>query len=388
MKSPVYAKVAKIWLLFAQVVTVLLAFVLVLRALPQVGVPRSFLPAFILGSHSSYAYAAQQASPAVVSIAASRKLKSADDSANPARHEAIQEAEEEPVEETNKEDDAGKGSGVIVDNRGYILTNHHVIDQAEVITVKLEDNRVATAQVIGSDPDTDLAVLKISLPDLPTLTFARRKSIRVGDTVLAIGNPYNIGQTVTMGVISALGRDHLGINTFENFIQTDAAINPGNSGGALVNMDGELIGINTAILSNTGSSQGIAFTIPTSVAQQVLQSIIEHGYVVRGAVELETAPEMTEDIAQSIKLPKLHGSFVTAVKQNTPAAKAGLRKGDVILSVNKQVIHHSAHFVTYVAALKPGEIAQLEVWRDGKSMAVAVEVVERARKKTDKVIMP
>jgi Do/DeqQ family serine protease len=270
------------------------------------------------------------------------------------------------------------GSGVIVSAEGYILTNHHVIDGAEAIEVALNDGRTAMAKVIGTDSETDLALLKIDLPNLPTIVLGQMETLQVGDAVLAIGNPFGVGQTVTSGIVSALGRKQLGINTFENFIQTDAAINPGNSGGALVDANGLLMGINTAIYSRSGGNMGIGFAVPVSTATQIMAALIKDGKVTRGWIGVEPRP-LTAEIAQSFGIAKdkstgalPQGVLINGILQNSPAAKAGIQPGDLILKVAGQVVADVPEMLTRVAALKPGEAASLSIQRNGKLIEIQV----------------
>jgi len=267
---------------------------------------------------------------------------------------------------------------VIVSAEGYILTNHHVIEGAEAIEVALNDGRTAMAKVIGTDSETDLALLKIDLPKLPTIVLGQMETLQVGDAVLAIGNPFGVGQTVTSGIVSALGRKQLGINTFENFIQTDAAINPGNSGGALVDANGLLMGINTAIYSRSGGNMGIGFAVPVSTATQIMAALIKDGKVTRGWIGVEPRP-LTTEIAESFgiaknkstgKLPQ--GVLINGVLQNSPAAKAGIQPGDLILKVAGHVVADVPEMLTRVAALKPGEAASLSIQRNGKLIDIQV----------------
>jgi serine protease DegS len=268
------------------------------------------------------------------------------------------------------------GSGVIVNEQGYILTNHHVIRGADAIQVWLRDGRTAPAKVVGVDPEADLAVLKIDLGKLPAITLASTEHIRIGDVVLAIGNPFGVGQTVTMGIVSATGRNRLGINLFENFIQTDAAINPGNSGGALVDAEGNLIGINTAILSRTGGSQGIGWAIPTSIAKDVLEDIIEHGRPLRGWLGIQAQP-ITPDIARELKLATTAGTLVTAVAPDGPAQKAGLQPGDVIMAVDDKRIGEARDAMVAVLSHRPGAHIKLTVLRDGQELTLTATAIER-----------
>ncbi len=250
----------------------------------------------------------------------------------------------------------GLGSGVIVSEQGYVLTNHHVVDAVDQIEIALADSRKVPARVVGTDPETDLAVLKIELQKLPAITFARAEQVRVGDFVLAIGNPFGVGQTVTLGIVSGLGRSHLGITTFENFIQTDAAINPGNSGGALVDASGNLVGINTAIYSQNGGSMGIGYAIPVSTARQVMEQIIQKGSVTRGWIGVGVQ-DVTKEIAD----------------------KAGVKLGDVLLAVNGRPVVDATAMLNSIAALQPGDGAKLTVSRNQAENELIVTVGRRPR---------
>jgi Do/DeqQ family serine protease len=272
----------------------------------------------------------------------------------------------------------GLGSGVIVSDQGYILTNHHVVESVDQIEVALADSRKVAARVVGTDPDTDLAVLKVDLQKLPAIAFARADQVRVGDFVLAIGNPFGIGQTVTLGIVSGLGRSHLGITTYENFIQTDAAINPGNSGGALVDAAGNLVGINTAIYSQTGGSMGIGYAIPVSTARQVMEQIIQKGAVTRGWVGVGVQ-EVTREIAESFKLPSTGGVLITQVERGGPADKGGVRLGDVLLAVNGKPVADSNDMLNSIAALRPGAEAKLRLLREQAETEVTVTIGRRPR---------
>ncbi|UFH48555.1 Do family serine endopeptidase AlgW [Pseudomonas sp. KNUC1026] len=265
------------------------------------------------------------------------------------------------------------GSAVIMSPEGYLLTNNHVTSGAEQIVVALKDGRETLARVIGSDPETDLAVLKIDLKNLPSITIGSSDSIRIGDVALAIGNPFGVGQTVTMGIISATGRNQLGLNTYEDFIQTDAAINPGNSGGALVDANGNLTGINTAIFSKSGGSQGIGFAIPTKLALEVMKSIIEHGQVIRGWLGIEVQP-LTPDLAQSYGMKDKPGIVVSGVFKGGPAQKAGLQQGDVIVAINGEPAADGRKSMNQVARTHPGERIGIEVLRNGKSVKLTAEI--------------
>lgn len=266
---------------------------------------------------------------------------------------------------------AGLGSGVIISPEGYILTNNHVIEGADAIEVQLNDSRSTRAQVIGTDPETDLAILKISLDRLPAITLGNSDSLQVGDQVLAIGNPFGVGQTVTSGIVSAIGRNQLGINTFENFIQTDAAINPGNSGGALVDVNGHLMGINTAIYSRSGGSLGIGFAIPVSTARLVLEGIVKEGVVRRGWIGVEPA-DLSPELVETFGVKTRRGVLITGVLQNGPAARAGVRPGDVITEVGGKPVANVSELLSSVASLKPGTAVEFRLQRKEASLSVTV----------------
>ena len=270
------------------------------------------------------------------------------------------------------------GSGVIIGKKGYVLTNNHVVEGAAGIEVALRDGRSAEAKLVGTDPESDLAVLKIELEDIPVITFSGSKTLRVGDVVLAIGNPFGVGQTVTMGIVSATGRDRVGINTYENFIQTDAAINPGNSGGALIDAMGNLVGINTAIFSKTGGSQGIGFAIPVSIARNIMGQIIETGHVSRGWLGIE-GQDITPQLAESFNLQNITGVIVAGIQRNGPAAKAGVRAGDIITEVNGKVVTNQRTVMDLIAQIKPGEKLYINILRLGKKIELEAIVGERPR---------
>ena len=372
----------KIWIIFSQTVTVLLAVWFVVATLqpnwlrgansPQkVSFTQAILDGNLGASPSgSFRQAAQKASPAVVSITVQQKSRAKNRRADPWFRFF-----EEPEEDSPG---GGMGSGVIVSPEGYILTNHHVIEGAEAIEVNLHDGRSTLAKVIGTDPDTDLALLKIDLPKLPVIVLGQMETLQVGDAVLAIGNPFGVGQTVTSGIVSALGRKQLGINTFENFIQTDAAINPGNSGGALVDANGFLMGINTAIYSRSGGNMGIGFAVPVSTANQIMAALIKDGKVTRGWIGVEPRP-LNAELAESFGIPKdkstgalPKGVLIHGVLQNSPAAKAGIQPGDLIMQVAGQGVADVPEMLSGVAALKPGEAANLLVLRNGKTLELRV----------------
>jgi len=268
------------------------------------------------------------------------------------------------------------GSGVIVSDKGYVLTNNHVVAGADEIQIALRDGRSAEASVVGTDPESDLAVLKIDLTGLPAITFSNSDELRVGDVVLAIGNPFGVGQTVTMGIISATGRDHLGINVFENFIQTDAAINPGNSGGALINAYGHLIGINTAIFSKSGGSQGIGFAIPVDSAINVMQQIIQTGRVTRGWLGIEVQ-DITPELAESFGLKNNVGAIIAGILRNGPAAQAGIRPGDIITQIDNKPIRNSKDAMNIIAEKPPKSEISVSIIRQGKTIELKGNVAER-----------
>ena len=276
------------------------------------------------------------------------------------------------------------GSGVIVNADGYILTNNHVIQGADSIQVSLQDGRTSNAEVVGTDPETDIALLKIGLDNLPVITVADSEKLEIGDVVLAIGNPYGVGQTVTMGIVSATGRTELGINTFENFIQTDAAINPGNSGGALVDAYGRLVGINTAIFSRSGGSQGIGFAIPSTMAGNVMQELIRDGRIVRGWLGFE-GHALTPKLARSLELEISEGIIITAIVRNGPAHLAGLEPGDVITGIDQQKVTNGHDALAVISEKKPGEKVNLMVIREKKLYSVTATTIERPVNSISKV---
>jgi Do/DeqQ family serine protease len=333
-------------------------------------------PALPANAPGSYAIAVEKAAPAVVNINTAKvvTLKPHPLANDPVFRQffgGTLDSKERKRLETSL------GSGVIINEQGYILTNHHVIAGADTIQVTLRDGRNAEAKLIGSDPDTDVAVLKIDLPRLPAITLGQSDKMRIGDVVLAIGNPFGFGQTVTMGIVSATGRSQLGINTFENFIQTDAAINPGNSGGALVDAAGNLIGINTAIFSKTGSSVGIGFAIPTSLAREVMDQIVRHGRPLRGWLGFE-AHALTPELREAFKLKKdLEGVIIAGMVRNGPAHKAGLQAEDVILSINGRKTRDAREVLMAIAQHKPGETIALDILRAGKAVQLNAIAGER-----------
>jgi len=377
----------KLWLVFAQTATVCLAALFVVATLRPdllgwtsrgnvVTIKES--PAETETRQiTSFSDAAKKAMPAVVNIYTTKEVKLT-------RHPLM----DDPVFryffgdqfDSQTQKSTNLGSGVLVSDKGYILTNSHVVEAADEIEVALADARRTRARVVGIDRETDLAVLKIDLPRVPAITFGQSDQARVGDIVLAIGNPFGVGQTVTFGIISAVGRSHLGINTFENFIQTDAAINPGNSGGALVDVSGNLIGINTAIYSRApgGASLGIGFAIPVSTARQVMEQIVQHGGVTRGWIGV-AAQDMTKEIAESFKLTGARGALISEVLRDSPAEKGGVKPGDILIAVNGRSVADSAGMLMVISALQPGQQAQLKVIRDRRETELLVTVGRRPK---------
>ena len=332
-------------------------------------------PAASAHAPGSYATAVEKAAPAVVNINTAKvvTLKAHPFANDPLFRQFFGGAEGRERKRT----ETGLGSGVIVSEQGYVLTNHHVVGGADTIQVTLRDGRSAAAKVIGSDPDTDVAVLKLDLPRLPAITLGQSEKMRIGDVVLAIGNPFGFGQTVTMGIVSATGRSQLGINTFENFIQTDAAINPGNSGGALVDAAGNLIGINTAIFSRTGSSVGIGFAIPIGLAREVMDQIVRHGRPLRGWLGFQ-AHALTPELRTAFNLKKdMEGVIIAGMVRDGPAHKAGLKIEDVILSIDGKKTHDAREVLMAISQHKPGETVRLEIMRAGKPLTLNATAGER-----------
>jgi len=376
----------RLWLIFSQAVTVAVALLFVVATLkPEwlARAPTRMLPEIVsiatapapaasgVPGNIGYSESARRAAPAVVSVTALKapaRDPRADDPWNRFFFGQRGGRDGEPQR--------GLGSGVIVSPEGYLLTNNHVIEGADDIEVQLADGRTAQAQVIGSDPETDVAVLKITLDRLPAITFGDVGQLQVGDIVLAIGNPFGVGQTVTSGIVSALGRSQLGINLFENFIQTDAAINPGNSGGALVDTNGHLMGINTAIYSRSGGSLGIGFAIPASTARQVMESLIRDGSVTRGWIGVEQR-DLTPEIAQALRLPVSQGVLITGVLRNGPAATGGVQPGDVVQRVGETPVANTTQLLAAVAGLKPQTQATIALQRGNRPLEVAVTVGQR-----------
>ena len=366
----------RLWALFSQTVTIFVAAYFVVATLKPDWLQRqllksadgvSLLQAPDLGQGEvpagSFRLAAKKSAAAVVSINTSKAAKNTPHSNDPWFKFFYGEQGNAPQ--------VGLGSGVIVSASGYILTNNHVVESADDIDVVLNDGRHAKAKIIGTDPDSDLALLKIDLDRLPVIVLGNSDSLQVGDQVLAIGNPFGVGQTVTGGIVSALGRNQLGINTFENFIQTDAAINPGNSGGALVDTQGNLLGINTAIYSRSGGSLGIGFAIPVTTAKWVMEGIVKDGRVTRGWIGVEPN-ELSPELAETFGTKARQGVVIVGVLQNGPAAKSGIRPGDVILSVANKPVANVSELLSSVANLKPGSPSKFKLLRRDEKVEIDV----------------
>ncbi len=321
----------------------------------------------------SYAQAVQRASPAVVNIYTSKQIVTRP---SPLLDSPLLRRFFGELNRPQQRTQTSLGSGVIMSSQGYVLTNYHVIENADEIAVLLADGHTVPANVLGADPETDLAVLTIEVENLPTAIISDSSNLQVGDVVLAIGNPFGFGQTVTQGIISATGRDRLGINTFENFIQTDAAINPGNSGGALINAYGELVGINTAIFSKSGGSQGIGFAIPIGLASDVMAQIIEHGRVIRGWLGLELQ-NLSPQLAESFGLKERTGVLVAGVVRQSPAYKAGIRPGDIILTFNEKLIRDAKTIQNEIASSRPGSEITIAGLRRGKTFEIDAKIDQR-----------
>ncbi|HSH54638.1 MAG TPA: Do family serine endopeptidase [Methylotenera sp.] len=377
-----------LWLIFAQAVTICLALLFVVRIFyPHIlentnktivvkEVESSVKPSLA----GSYSQAAKKAMPAVVNIFTSQKV-----AVNPHQKylddPAFREFFGEQLDELDNppQPDNSLGSGVIVSAQGLIITNNHVVATADEIEIALSDGRKMSAKVVGTDPDTDLALIKVDAENLPAITFASSDTLSVGDVVLAIGNPFGVGQTVTQGIVSALGRNHLGINTYENFIQTDASINPGNSGGALIDAEGNLVGVNSAIYSRSGGSMGIGFAIPATLARQVMEQIITQGSVIRGWIGIE-AQDITPELAESFKLSQSQGgSLIAGVLHNSPAARAGLRAGDILLEIEGKPVSDSGSMLNLIAVLKPNQKATLKIARAEKIVSIPIVIGKRPK---------
>jgi serine protease DegS len=328
---------------------------------------------------ASYASAVKQASPSVVNVVTTklRVQRSKPFFDDP----VIQRFFGERLRTRPKiKRESSLGSGVIISSDGLIMTNNHVIQDANEIRVVLRDGRTLQAEVVGTDPDTDLALLNTNTRGLAAIRAGDSNTLRVGDVVLAIGNPFGVGQTVTMGIVGATGRNHLGINTFENFIQTDAAINPGNSGGALINAHGKLVGINTAIFSKSGGSHGIGFAIPVKLAEGVMQQLLKHGRVIRGWLGL-AGRDMPPELAASLNLKQTTGVLISGVLEGGPADRAGIKPGDIISRIDDQVQHSANEILNHIATLIPGNKVEVSGWRGNQSFKTEVTVSERPQEK-------
>jgi len=382
----------RLWLLFAQSVTILLAACFVLITLKPEWLAETNVTTIVDSvtlkesadtsspNPGSYHEAVQKSMPAVVNIFTSKSTKqplakkNKKNNSDPLFQFFNGYSDEEPI--------SSLGSGVLVSSEGIIITNHHVINDADQIEVALSDGRKLKAKMIGSDPETDIAVLKIDASNLPTpITLGKMDSVHIGDVVLAIGNPFGVGETVTSGIVSAMGRDHVGINTFENFIQTDAAINPGNSGGALIDTRGNLIGINTAIYSNNGGSMGIGFAIPINLAKQVMESIIKNGEVTRGWIGVEPQ-NLSSELIESMRLPKsTQGILVAGVLDGGPADSAGLKPGDILISLNNQSINDVRDLLNRIAKIDPGTEVSCKIIRKDREISLSIKIGKRPKPK-------
>ena len=377
----------RFWLIFAQTATISLAILFIVSTLKSNLLPwgghgriATIREASNIhpGKMTGFSAAAGKAMPSVVNIFTSKEVRVP---GNPLMDDPLfRRFFGEPRGQTRRS--VSLGSGVIVSPEGYILTNHHVIEAADEIEVALSDGRKSLARVVGSDPETDLAVLKVDFSHLTPVTFGHSENIKVGDIVLAIGNPFGVGETVTMGIVSALGRSHLGINTYENFIQTDAAINPGNSGGALVDANGNLVGINTAIYSQSGGSLGIGFAIPVSLAKSVMEQIMERGVVTRGWIGVEVQ-DISPELADSFRLPDTRGALIAGVFRGGPANLAGIKPGDILVELEGRRIEDSSSMLNRIAELEPGKTATLKILRGGHEMELKVTVGRRPKVRSD-----
>ena len=391
----------KLWLIFAQTATVCLALLFVISTMRPELLPQIIHNSIVKGgvvnggvvtlkqvtpdkksapngtlNLNSFSAVTKKVMPSVVSVFTSKEVKvSRHPLFNNPNFRDLLGLGDQLEEQTKRK--TGLGSGVIISPEGYILTNHHVIAAADEIEIALNDGRNAKAIIIGSDPETDLAVIKIDMKGLPSITFGHSDQAEVGDIVLAIGNPFGLGQTVTMGIISALGRT-LGINTYENFIQTDAAINPGNSGGALVDIKGNLIGINTLIFSRTGGSLGIGLSIPTIVAKKIMEQIIQTGKVTRGYIGVEVQ-DLTKELAESFRLTNNKGALIAGVYPEGPADRAGIKRGDILIAVEGKPVTNSSDMLNLIAALSPGQTATLMILRNQEEKPFEIRVDKRPK---------
>ena len=387
----------RLWLLFAQTVTILFAAWFMIATLKPSWLVNEGISSIVDSvnlkesvydnsslSPGSYHDAVKKSMPAVVNIFTSKAPT------KPKTRKGNKQNPADPLfkfffgdQPPDEEPSSSLGSGVLVSPEGIILTNHHVISDADDIDIALSDGRKVKAKIIGSDPETDIAVLKIEAKQLPTpITLGKIESVHVGDVVLAIGNPFGVGQTVTSGIVSAMGRDHVGINTFENFIQTDAAINPGNSGGALIDTRGNLIGINTAIFSNNGGSMGIGFAIPINLAKQVMESILKNGSVTRGWIGVEPQ-NLSKELSESLGLPgNTEGVLLSGVLEGGPAARGGVKPGDVLTAVNGDKTKDVKQLLNQIAQIGPGNEATVRILRKGKELVLTIQTGKRPKPKT------
>jgi serine protease DegQ len=380
----------KFWLLFAQATTVGLAMLFVIHTLRPSLLPNAARSGVVTLYENNvkdggdlpavgFSKAAQKVMPAVVNVFTSSEVK-------PQTHPFMDDPRfrfffGDQFEDNVPQQTSSLGSGVIVSHDGYILTNHHVIESADQIEVALSDGRTAKGHIVGSDPDTDLAVIKVDIGNsLPAITFAQSDQAHVGDIVLAVGNPFGVGQTVTMGIVSALKRNHLGLSTFENFIQTDAAINPGNSGGALVDVEGNLVGINSAIYSPNGGSLGIGFAIPVSTAKKIMEQIIQNGSVTRGWIGV-AVQDLTPELLESFKLGDVQGVLIAEVVRGSPADKSGVKPGDILLSIADKPLTDSTIMLETISSLPPGKVTSLKLLRNQAEVEVQVKVGKRPKPK-------
>ena len=382
----------RLWLVFAQSTTATLAAVFVISLLKPDFLPfRSRIVAVTEAPSAAgsatrtrvnntpfapgYSEAARKAIPSVVNIFTSKEVRVP---SSPLLADPVFRRYFGDQLNGGTQQQRSLGSGVIVSAGGYILTNHHVVEEADEIQVAIADGRTTQARIVGVDPETDLAVLKVDLTNMPAITFGQSDQLKVGDVVLAIGDPFGVGQTVTMGIVSALGRSRLGINQFENFIQTDAAINPGNSGGALVDTSGNLIGINSAIFSQTGGSQGIGFSIPVSLARNVMEQLIRSGAVTRGWIGVEVR-DVTPELVESFHLQARRGALIAGILRGSPADRAQVKPGDVLVGVNGRPVSDSTSMLNLIAELPPGREATLDVVRERQQLALKVTVGKRPK---------
>ncbi len=388
----------KLWLVFSQTATLCLAALFVISTLkpewlPAKGVPFPGGPTAVLTvpaaineapssvpRPNSYNDAVRKAAPSVVNIFTSKEVRTP---RNPLLNDPLFRRffGEQPNDPTERA--SSLGSGVIVSPAGYILTNSHVVEAADEIEVLLADGKKLVAKLVGSDPESDLAVLRVEATGLPAITFGSSENLRVGDVVLAIGNPFGVGQTVTMGIVSAVGRANVGITDLEDFIQTDAAINPGNSGGALIDAGGNLVGINTAIFSRSGGSIGIGFAIPVSTGRQVMEQIIKTGTMTRGWIGVEVQ-ELTAALAESFKLKDPRGALIAGVLRGGPADKAGVKPGDILIEIDGKQVIDTRNMLTLIAGLPPGAVARMKFRRGPEEVELGITIGKRPKPQVER----